>query len=573
MMSKFNYEKYNELFNKYNRIVNYISIIRLIVFIGIIISFFISSSINYYFYIALFFVLVFVVLIFVHDKYYKMFDYYSRVIKVIEKYKDRINGKWRNFDDTGEDFSNELLSDLNIVGNNSLFQYLSICKTTGGRKRLVDKLSNKKVTKKDLDKNQEMIIELSKDVSFVVDFQARMLGKCNNDIIDFDDGFIFLNQDVGCRNIDLFFGVVFSIISLSLLFLGYIKVISYNYFYGMFIFNFLINYMYSYIYSKEFSGISIVSSSYGNLYKIYESILNRKFISKKMNDIYNNINNSYESVKRLVFIDSLNNLKNNILSSFVFNGLFCVNIIVMFLYSKFQGNGIKKGIDCIYELEAMISLASIGIIRDDVCIPCYSDDVCINVSNLKHPLIDKNKCVGNSFYGNSGINIITGSNMGGKTSFLRTIGINLILMNSGTYVCADSFTSSYFKIFSSISVEDNLDKGISTFYAELLRINKALKYNEGNRLILVDEIFKGTNYNDRIYGAIEVIKKLNDNRTIAFITTHDFELCDAKGDNINNYYVKEYYENDIIKFDYKIRKGKCTSTNAKYLMKELGIIE
>ena len=92
-------------------------------------------------------------------------------------------------------------------------------------------------------------------------------------------------------------------------------------------------------------------------------------------------------------------------------------------------------------------------------------------------------------------------------------------------------------------------------------------------MILVDEIFKGTNYNDRMYGALNVINKLNDKKTILFITTHDFEVCDFDVKNLRNFYVKEYYEGDNIKFDYKIREGKCSSTNAKYLLKILNIID
>ena len=161
--------------------------------------------------------------------------------------------------------------------------------------------------------------------------------------------------------------------------------------------------------------------------------------------------------------------------------------------------------------------------------------------------------------------------MGGKTTFIRTIGINLILMQSGAYVCAEEFNASYFKIFTSMRVMDNVDKGISTFYGELLRIKDMVDYNGmGNMLVLIDEIFKGTNYNDRMYGAKEVVRKLNNKSTISFITTHDFELCDS--DNVVNYHVKEEYEGDKIIFDYKVRKGKCVSTNAKYLMKMLDIV-
>ena len=571
-MEKFKENECKDKQIKYNKLVDFISLIRVIVFILAIISFFVASSNYLYIYVGIFFVVVFVFLIFIHDIYYKKLEYYNKKISIILKYRDRMTDNWKKFKDNGKDYSSELLLDLNVVGDNSLFQYLSICKTIGGRRRLIDKLSNKKTSNKELVKNQEMIEELKDNIDFDIDFQVNMLERYNDEFLDLDSGVSYLNDKINNKRIDLIIGLLFSLICLLLLFLGYIKIISYKYFYGMFIFNYLINYMYSYIYGKEFKKISLVSNLYGNLYSLYNTILKRKFISKKMNGIYNSINDSYSNIKKLMFIDNLNNLKNNILSSFIFNGLFCINIIVMYLYSRFQYDNIEKGLDSIYELEAMISLAGIGIIRDDVSMPVISNDLILKFSNIKHPLINKKKCIGNEFEGNNGVNIITGSNMGGKTSFLRTVGINLILMNSGTYVCADNFISSYFKIFTSISVNDNIDKGISTFYAELLRINNAIKYDDGNRIILVDEIFKGTNYNDRIYGAIEVIKKLNDNKTILFITTHDFELCDIKDDNINNYYVKEYYEGDNIKFDYKLRKGKCTSTNAKYLMKKLGII-
>ena len=205
--------------------------------------------------------------------------------------------------------------------------------------------------------------------------------------------------------------------------------------------------------------------------------------------------------------------------------------------------------------------------------PILVDDVELDFKNIEHPLISSGKVVSNDFSNTAGVNIITGSNMGGKTTFIRTVGINLILMNAGTFVCSTSFRSCYFRIFTSISVNDDIDKGISTFYGELLRMKKAIDFHGGNRLVLVDEIFKGTNYNDRIYGAMNVIKKLDDSKTILFVTTHDFELCDYKIKNLRNYYFKEYYEGDSIKFDYKLREGKCESTNAKYLMKKLNIID
>lgn len=574
-MEKFNYDKYIGFKNYYKIIVDRISSLRMIVFIFMVISFIIGSSNSLFNVIGIFLIIGFIILIFIHDKYYKLMNYYDKYVMVIDQYKSRINGEWRSFADNGDDFQNELFSDLDIVGDNSLFQYLSVCKTIGGRNRLIERLSNKKFNNKELKYNQEAIKELCDNVNFDIDFQVNML-EYDNKRVDLLDSFNYLEKKVGNKNIDFVIGVILSFLSIILLILGLLGVVSINYFYGLFVFNFLANFMYSYIYKEDFESISKVSYDYSKLSKIYKSVLKVDFNSKILIDIYNNINECKDSVDKLVKIDNFNSLKNNILSSFIFNGLFCINIMVMFMYFKFQSSDVsslKMGVNSISELEALISLSGIGIIREDVCIPVVESEMKLEFKNLKHPLIDKDRCVGNDFASNDGVNIITGSNMGGKTSFLRTIGVNLILMNAGTYVCASSFVACYLKIFTSISVNDDIGKGISTFYGELLRMKNAMVYDSGSRIILVDEIFKGTNYQDRMYGAINVIRKLNDKKTILFITTHDFELCDVKVSKLRNYYFKEYYEGGSIKFDYKIRTGKCESTNAKYLMKELNIID
>ena len=574
-MNKFKEKENKKLYNYYKNKVNILSGFRLLVFVLGVISFIIASSYNYFMYIGFLFILLFIILIIVHDVYYKKLDYYKKKLEIISEYQKRFNGKWREFEDYGDDYNNDLLNDLDIIGKNSLFQYLSICSTLDGRDKLISKLSNKNMGRDKLLKNQEAIEELSKNIDFVVDFQIALYDYRNKSV-NLKDGFKYFDKNVGDRIIDFVIGIMFSLFSFLLLVLGLFKILPVNFFYAMFIFNFFINYMYSFIFSEDFENISFISNNYEKLSNVFNIIISNNFNSSLLNNIYRKVNKSKASVNKLVIINDLNNFKSNILSSFIFNGLFCINIVVMYLYSIFQkSNSItfKNGIEEVSELEALISLAGIGIVRDDVIIPEFVDDVLLDFDNIKHPLIDIDKCVGNDFKGHNGINIITGSNMGGKTSFLRTIGINLILMNAGGFVCSKSFRSCYFKIFTSMRISDDIDKGISTFYAELLRIKKALDYDEDNRLVLVDEIFKGTNYNDRIYGAINVIEKLNDKKTIAFITTHDFELCDVKINNIENYFVKEYYEDDNIKFDYKIRHGKCDSTNAKYLMKKLGIID
>ena len=574
-MNKFNYDKYLLMRNETKSIVNKISFFRLLIFLFIIISFILGAKVNIFNIIGVILIFAFIILIFIHDRYYKRLNYYEKYLNVLEQYKDRDNGNWKKFKDIGEEYSSELFMDLNIVGDNSLFQYLSVCKTKGGRDVLIDKLSNKKINHRELLKNQEAIKELASNVDFDVNFLVAM--SCfDGKLIDLKDNFSLLDKKIGNKYFDIVVGLLFASLCIIFLLLGLFNVISYNYFMGIFIFNFLINFMYEFIFRDDFSNIDKISNDYYKLNDVYKVIVNTKFNSKKLNSISNDISLDIDKIKYLFFINDLNNLKNNILSSSIFNGLFCINIVVMFMYSLFlkkDVNTLKVGITDIEELEALISLAGIGILKKNVCMPILVDDVELDFKNIEHPLISSGKVVSNDFSNTAGVNIITGSNMGGKTTFIRTVGINLILMNAGTFVCSTSFRSCYFKIFTSISVTDNIDKGISTFYGELLRMKKAIDFHGGNRLVLVDEIFKGTNYNDRIYGAMNVIEKLDDSKTILFVTTHDFELCDYKIKNLRNYYFKEYYEGDSIKFDYKLREGKCESTNAKYLMKKLNIID
>ena len=574
-MNKFNYDKYLLMRNETKSIVNKISFFRLLIFLFIIISFILGAKVNIFNIIGVILIFAFIILIFIHDRYYKRLNYYEKYLNVLEQYKDRDNGNWKKFKDIGEEYSSELFMDLNIVGDNSLFQYLSVCKTKGGRDVLIDKLSNKKINHRELLKNQEAIKELASNVDFDVNFLVAM--SCfDGKLIDLKDNFSLLDKKIGNKYFDIVVGLLFASLCIIFLLLGLFNVISYNYFMGIFIFNFLINFMYEFIFHDDFSNIDKISSDYYKLNDVYKVIVNTKFTSSKLNSISKDISIDIDKIKYLFFINDLNNLKNNILSSSIFNGLFCINIVVMFMYSLFlkkDVNTLKVGITDIEELEALISLAGIGILKKNVCMPILVDDVELDFKNIEHPLISSGKVVANDFSNTAGVNIITGSNMGGKTTFIRTVGINLILMNAGTFVCSTSFRSCYFRIFTSISVNDDIDKGISTFYGELLRMKKAIDFRVGNRLVLVDEIFKGTNYNDRIYGAMNVIKKLDDSKTILFVTTHDFELCDYKIKNLRNYYFKEYYEGDSIKFDYKLREGKCESTNAKYLMKKLNIID
>ena len=166
--------------------------------------------------------------------------------------------------------------------------------------------------------------------------------------------------------------------------------------------------------------------------------------------------------------------------------------------------------------------------------------------------------------------------MSGKTTYLRTVGINIVLARAGGPVCAKEMVFSDLHIITSMRIADDLNEGVSTFYAELKRIKKILDAAKCNHstMFLIDEIFRGTNSIDRLEGAKTILTKLNQLNAIGMVTTHDLELCDLqlRISRIQNYSFSEYYENKKICFNYKMQPGKAKTTNAKYLMELIGII-
>lgn len=166
--------------------------------------------------------------------------------------------------------------------------------------------------------------------------------------------------------------------------------------------------------------------------------------------------------------------------------------------------------------------------------------------------------------------------MSGKSTYLRSAGINLVLAFSGAPVCARSFRCTPLEIYTCMRISDNLEKNISTFYAELLRIKTIVEATAGSRPIffLLDEIFKGTNSLDRHTGAKILIKRLIQNGAIGLVSTHDLELGELAQEQsaVKNYHFQEHFKNNQLHFDYQMQPGVSTTRNALYLMKAAGII-
>jgi hypothetical protein len=238
----------------------------------------------------------------------------------------------------------------------------------------------------------------------------------------------------------------------------------------------------------------------------------------------------------------------------------------------------KRWASSLSEFEALSSLAGFHYANPSYTFPGIKDaPYATQFEMLGHPLISAEKRVYNTFNldGRGNIVMITGSNMAGKSTFLRSVGVNIVLALMGAPCCARSAQVSDMKIFTSMRTQDNLEEGVSSFYAELRRIEQLLKLIESGQAVffLLDEMFKGTNSKDRHKGGVSLIRQLRELDAFGIISTHDLELASMAGKHMiaTNYSFNSRLEGSELIFNYVLTPGLCTDFNASELMKKSGI--
>jgi DNA mismatch repair ATPase MutS len=242
---------------------------------------------------------------------------------------------------------------------------------------------------------------------------------------------------------------------------------------------------------------------------------------------------------------------------------------------------LPRWLDVWYELEALNSLANFAWLNPHYTFPeIGSDEKLFDARRLGHPLLKPDHKVCNDFHLNDQQQVIllTGSNMAGKSTFLRTIGLNLRLAYVGAPVNADSLELSLFKLFTCINVSDSVQDGLSYFYAEVKRLKQLLSAVEaGDRLpilFMIDEIFRGTNNRERSIGSGAFIRALSRRQNaVGLIATHDLELTRLADEisGIANFHFCEEVTDGRMVFDYLLRSGPCPTTNALKIMQIEGL--
>ena len=294
-------------------------------------------------------------------------------------------------------------------------------------------------------------------------------------------------------------------------------------------------------------------------------------------------------LKKIARVASASTLQKNILLWIVVNVLVPWDFYFAFRFQQYKSQlavHLPVWLHIWLELEALNSLANFAYLNPEYIlpelIPCKDQDehaLPFQAYGLGHPLIPVHQKVVNDFsiHQLGEIDIITGSNMSGKSTFLRTIGINLCLAYAGGPVNANLFQTSLFRIFTCIRINDSVTEGYSYFYAEVKRLRKLLTEVESENgtplFFLIDEIFKGTNNRERRIGSESYISALVGKQCVGLISTHDLELVtlEEKLPDIRNYHFKEDVIDGQMVFDYQLREGPCPTTNALKIMQMEGL--
>jgi hypothetical protein len=250
-------------------------------------------------------------------------------------------------------------------------------------------------------------------------------------------------------------------------------------------------------------------------------------------------------------------------------------------------NALPQWLNCLAEVEAASALATFAYLHPSYAWPTpiistgeqNGTAAVLQATQLGHPLLPAKSRITNNvgLTGLGSIHLITGSNMSGKSTFLRTIGINLCLAQAGGPVCAQSFTWTWSRLACCIRVDDSLDAGLSFFYAEVKRLKTILDATKERAappvLFLIDEIFKGTNNRERLIGSRAYITALSQGHGFGLVSTHDLELADLEQaiPGLINAHFQETVAADALEFDYRLRPGPCPTTNALRIMELEGL--
>ncbi|MGD1844538.1 MAG: hypothetical protein ACFB10_04015 [Salibacteraceae bacterium] len=534
---------------------------------------------------------VFLWLVRLHQRQNRHLSYLKALVAVNQEEQKVLKGDYTH-NSTGEAYweaNHHFAHDLDLFGDGSLFQYLDRTASLLGATRLAHRLKTPWQTPDKIKSQQVAVRELAASLDFRQEFLAR--GRLAQEKPDDHQQLVDWCADdrevaAGAIYAGLLVLVpVAALICLVAVIAGWLPEISIFYFIlfplgitGLHVRT--INRMY-----LRTHNMMALLQKYATLLSLIEK---QTFESKDLSNLQALLKADAApagaTIKALSdYLSSLDN-RNNFIGAILLNGFLLWDIRYtrkVQAWRKVHGKHLLQWLDVLWELDALSSLANYAYNRQDAIYPKIEAlRTPIEAHGLGHPLLITNQRVDNDFsldYRGKFV-ILTGANMAGKSTFLRTVGVNLILGMMGAPIIAQSASLAPVALFSSMRTTDSLQDNASYFYAELSRLQQMLSVvGQGFPVfIILDEILKGTNSKDKEQGSKKLVRKLVELGGGGIVATHDLALCQLATElpgKIENACFEVDITNDGLQFDYKMRPGVCQNMNASYLMKEMGLID
>lgn len=577
---------------RFDRKINFYSILRLISFAVFIVFFYQSFKYDLLWVSCLtviIFATFFAWLVSEQARFRKRSDYFRALSRV---YLNELKSINRNADlySDGSDFKDDLhpyTSDLDIFGEGSLFEMLNRCSTEPGKSKLAYWLSGP-ATISEIKERQELVNELDTRLSWKHHFQAVLLFSNSSSRDKVEELFRYLK--VVQSEPGTFMRIYVEWI--PWIFLATVAGIWFIPFLSIFLFVLvLINLTLMQSYSSR---IAKTDSMIGKMGKILDhfseailAIRDEEWASslglKLSSGIKDNRNEMLSAqIKR--FSQLINHLTfGQTGAGAILNATILWNIRQIFAiesWKKTNHDNLGQAFDVIASFEALISLSSLRTNYPQWCFaePIEDGGYTLEAIEIGHPLIPSEQRIYNNYNLNNEfkIDIITGSNMAGKSTFLRTLGINTVLALCGAPSCAGSLKISRMLVFTYMRIRDSLNESTSTFKAELDRLQSLLNILGTDQKIyfLIDEMLRGTNSVDKFLGSKAVIEKLISKKAVGIVATHDLQISELEKQYphyIRNYYFDIQLDGEEMNFDYKLKSGECKTFNASILLRRIGI--
>ncbi len=489
--------------------------------------------------------------------------------------------------ENGSEFINTKHSysyDLDFFGEHSFFHNLNRTSTRMGKHQLASSLLTF-LSSEEILKTQRAIQELEPKIDWRQEVTA--LGKIKPDS---EESYTALKKWVfkTSNNIPKAIITVSYINSILLLISGLVYLnTSFEIAGNITFLSFLINMVLVGSQAKKIQAEIVDSSEVDKILKQYSFILERieeePFESSTLEDLKKELQTGNQAasgkIEQLSGLFARMDHFQNLLAG-IANGFFPFHLLTLHSLVKWRkenANHVFKWLDVIGKVEALSSLANFAHNNPSYSYPSLNKNQEISFREIGHPLIENKNRVNNDITFNShSFFILTGSNMSGKSTFLRTLGINMVLTAIGAPVCATEANVHPLPVLVSMRLSDSLNENESYFFAEVKRLKRIMKSLENEKgFVLLDEILRGTNSDDKRTGTIEVIRNMVEKKAIGIIATHDLEVCKTAEEfpDIleNQCFEVEIVDNELV-FDYTLRKGICRNKSATFLMEKMGVI-